>query len=338
MTSPLLSILIPVYNAEAYLEDCLESVTSQDYANIEIICIDDGSTDRSHSILEEWQRKDDRIIILQQENRGPSAARNKGIKASSGDYIAFVDADDIVKHNIYTKSIDIIKENELDALLFAFETFPCGCIRQHNFPTNVVMDYHQLFASNAHIQSSNDLCFSVRIIFRSSVIKDNHLEFDEEIRYGEDMVFNIEAICNSKRIMTISDALYMYRKNENGAMSQKHKPYFESSLVKAYDVKMNQIKKYGIDDIGKYRKDMAEYYIKEIIPQMIFSEYNRPGQNDISSAIKRILSLKMIRNYFDIVGFRNLYSSPKAYIMYLAQKFKIVSLVKYGYDKANRKK
>lgn len=338
MTTPLLSIVIPVYNAGKYLDECIASVLGQDLADIELICIDDGSTDRSHSILEEWHRKDDRIIILHQENRGPSAARNKGIKASSGEYIAFVDADDLVRSDIYTRTIGIIKDNELDALLFAFETFPNGSVRQHSFPTDVVMDYHQMFASNSHIQSNNDLSFSFRIIFRSSVIKDNHLEFDEDIRYEEDMVFNIEAICKSKRIMAINDPLYLYRKNENGAMSLKYKPYFESSLIRAHKVKMDQIERYGLDANGNYRKDIAEYYIKEFLPKMICNEYNSPYHPDISSSIKRILSLKMIREYFDIVGFRKLYASPKAYIMYLAQKFKIVSLVKYGYDKANRKK
>lgn len=330
---PLLSIIIPVYNAEAFLEECLASVISQDFDDIEVICIDDGSTDRSLSLLEKWQSKDSRINIIQQPNSGPSAARNNGMKTAQGQYTTFVDADDLVRHNIYTTAIRKMEENELDVFFFAYETFPNGNVRTTHFLTETVMDYHQLFATNNHIQSKNALCFNWRFIFRTSVIKEYHLQFDEQIRYGEDMLFNIDTICHSRRIMVSDEPLYLYRKNPMGAMAQVFKPQLKNSLVKAYDIKLDQIYKYHIDEQGFYKDDIAEYYLKVFLPMLISNEFHRPNKKDLSSAIKEIYSLKMIRESFDRVGYRNIYPSIGSYVFYLLQKFKIFPVILYFYKK-----
>lgn len=93
---PKISIIIPVYNAEKYLYDCLDSLINQTLKNTEIICIDDGSTDNSYEILCEYAAKDNRFIILQQENKGAGAARNKGMEIAKGEFLAFLDADDFL--------------------------------------------------------------------------------------------------------------------------------------------------------------------------------------------------------------------------------------------------
>ena len=98
---PLLSVVVPVYNVEKYLRECLDSVVNQHYQNWDIICVNDGSTDGSITILEEYQKKDNRIRIITQENAGLSAARNTGIDAALGDYIAFVDSDDFIYRSTY---------------------------------------------------------------------------------------------------------------------------------------------------------------------------------------------------------------------------------------------
>lgn len=94
--TPKVSIIVPVYNVENYLRKCLDSLINQTLKNIEIICINDGSTDNSLSILEEYASKDERIIVINQENAGVSSARNRGLEIATGEYIAFVDADDSV--------------------------------------------------------------------------------------------------------------------------------------------------------------------------------------------------------------------------------------------------
>ena len=97
------SVVIPVYNVEDYLRDCLDSIVNQTLKDIEIICINDGSTDNSLEILEHYKSKDERIKVISQENGGISAARNKGIDLASGDYISFIDSDDYIDNNFYEK-------------------------------------------------------------------------------------------------------------------------------------------------------------------------------------------------------------------------------------------
>ena len=100
---PKVSVIVPVYNVEKYLSDCLDSLIKQTLKDIEIICVDDGSTDNSHKILLEYARKDDRILVLQQENSKQGTARNKGLEIAKGEYIGFVDSDDWVDEDFYEK-------------------------------------------------------------------------------------------------------------------------------------------------------------------------------------------------------------------------------------------
>ena len=100
-----ISVIIPIYNVEKYLSKCLDSVINQTYKNLEIICVNDGSPDNCHQILEEYKNKDSRIVVIEQENGGEGSARNRGIRAVTGNYIAFVDPDDWVELDFYETAI-----------------------------------------------------------------------------------------------------------------------------------------------------------------------------------------------------------------------------------------
>ncbi len=110
--SPLVSIIVPVYNTEMYLGECLESLLNQSYQNLEIICVNDGSPDNSREILDEYARRDARIIVLNQENAGPSAARNAGLDVAQGDYIMFVDSDDTIHLNAVEIFYTMLEETQ----------------------------------------------------------------------------------------------------------------------------------------------------------------------------------------------------------------------------------
>lgn len=112
--SPLISVIIPVYNVEKYLHRCLDSVIEQTYKNLEVILIDDGSTDHSGEICDDYAAKDVRIHVIHQENQGVSAARNKGLDTAKGEYIAFVDSDDYILPEMYAKMLECIIENNVD--------------------------------------------------------------------------------------------------------------------------------------------------------------------------------------------------------------------------------
>lgn len=111
---PKISIIIPVYNAEKYLHECLDSVVSQTFKDIEIICIDDGSADNSYQVLQGYADKDSRFVILQQENKGAGAARNKGIEIAKGEFLAFLDSDDYyADYTVLEKLYNSAKNNNI---------------------------------------------------------------------------------------------------------------------------------------------------------------------------------------------------------------------------------
>ena len=116
----LLSVIIPVYNVEPYLEQCLDSVINQTYKNLEIICINDGSTDNSLKILEKYQKKDNRIKLINQKNKGLSEARNAGLDVAKGEYIAFVDSDDYLELNAYEEAMNVVLQEKISCGLKKF--------------------------------------------------------------------------------------------------------------------------------------------------------------------------------------------------------------------------
>ena len=115
---PDISVIIPVYNVEQYLKRCLDSILSNTYKNLEVICVDDGSTDNSLKILEFFAQKDPRVRILQQNRKGPSAARNKGLDMAKGKYISFVDSDDFISFNAYEILMLVAEQYNLDITIF----------------------------------------------------------------------------------------------------------------------------------------------------------------------------------------------------------------------------
>ena len=119
----LVSIIIPVYNVEKYLEECLDSILKQTYKNIEVICVNDGSTDNSLNILEKYAVKDNRFIVLNQSNHGLSYSRNKGLKQARGKYIYYLDSDDYILPNTIKTLAENIEERDLEVLLFNANVF-----------------------------------------------------------------------------------------------------------------------------------------------------------------------------------------------------------------------
>lgn len=331
---PILSVIIPVYNVSLYLDECLSSVVHQSLQDIEIICINDGSTDNSLDILKKWGKKDHRIVILNQENKGVSTARNEGLKIAQGNYITFVDADDMVFPNIYSILIPKMQIYELDAYIFAFKTFPNEKIETTGFPTNRILTWQELYASNPQIQSKNSLCFNWRFIYKKEVLINNQLLFNKNIAIGEDMIYNIDAICHSHRIMVTDNALYIHRMNNpTSAMTLKYKANLEKSLVQMYQIKKRQMEKYQLDKFTPFSFDLAKYTILVYIPMLLSNVYHNPQPVNKRKEIKHILSLEMVHDAFRIIGLHNIYPSWKEYIFYLAMKFKLTQIVYYEYDK-----
>ena len=204
-TKPVLSIVIPIYNAEEYLEECLESVINQEvpFDEYEIICIDDGSTDNSNSILEKYNKIIDNLTVFYQNNNGVSSARNKGIKLAKGDYIWFVDADDFISKNAIELLLPIIKEDLFDRVVFSYYT---TFFTYKDYVGNSMV-VNQLNART----TDGSVCTSV---YKKQFLIYNCIMFREGIDAGEDNLFNYELNKMNGKQKTIDDALYFYRVNE----------------------------------------------------------------------------------------------------------------------------
>lgn len=204
-TKPVLSIIIPIYNAEEYLEECLESVINQEvpFDEYEIICIDDGSTDNSNSILEKYNKIIDNLTVFYQNNNGVSSARNKGIKLAKGDYIWFVDADDFISKNAIELLLPIIKEDLFDRVVFSYYT---TFFTYKDYVGNSMV-VNQLNART----TDGSVCTSV---YKKQFLIYNCIMFREGIDAGEDNLFNYELNKMNGKQKTIDDAIYFYRVNE----------------------------------------------------------------------------------------------------------------------------
>jgi glycosyltransferase involved in cell wall biosynthesis len=205
-----ISVIIPVYNAEKYIRQCLDSVIKQTFANLEIICVNDGSQDNSDKILAEYAAADSRIKILTQDNQGLSAARNAGIKIAGGDYIGFVDSDDYVDLDFYEKLLAVAEKNNADIVMGATRRFG------DNFATRIYPPYKNMVSNKL----SEKLAFLRGggvwdKIYKASIIKEHRIDFQVGHNY-EGNLFLLKAVYFSKTMATTVDTFYNYFYNESG--------------------------------------------------------------------------------------------------------------------------
>ncbi|MBD5402939.1 glycosyltransferase [bacterium] len=213
------SVIVPVYNVEKYLKRCLNSLINQTLKNIEIICINDGSTDKSAKILNEYS-SDKRIKIINQQNSGPSISRNKGINIAKGEYIGFIDSDDWVDLDFYEKLYKSATKHNTDIAT-------AGIIRLHKLHKK----YHLKITKEEISNNTNEkflLCdcpeksYVWNKIYKTEWLKSNNLKFEEGIIY-EDVIFTPEVLFYSDKIVTVPNTYYYYWRRKNSLITQRHK-------------------------------------------------------------------------------------------------------------------
>lgn len=217
MKSTLLSVIVPVFNVEKNLEKCLDSLCKQTYDNIEIILVDDGSTDDSLSVCRNFADKDKRIKVYEQNNKGVSSARNLGLEKANGEYISFVDGDDYLDFDAYERIMTLIEGK--DALFFGYKEVFEEQIK-HNVPLisgsfDGKEALYQCFVPSGYYSS---VCNKV---FKRSLVKD--IYFDEDIMIGEDELWLVEACRMLKKIYLLNDALYNYVQRAESTMHRQEK-------------------------------------------------------------------------------------------------------------------
>jgi|GEM_PF-6212788 len=203
------SVIIPIYNAEAYLRQCLDSVLGQTLQEIELICVNDGSTDKSPEILKEYAEKDSRIVLIHQENAGAGSARNKGLRIAKSPYIGFVDADDFIVSTMYEKMYGTIKNNNVD--LVHCEAFFCY---EHKLPKAGYPDYEELFShesgkhENKKLQIIDGVLWN-KLFSRDTIINYN-IFFPEGMSSVEDTYFTWCYFAVTKTTFFLTERLYYY--------------------------------------------------------------------------------------------------------------------------------
>ncbi len=206
------SIIVPVYKAEKYIHSCIESILTQQCKDFELLLIDDGSPDKSGEICDNYARADKRIRVFHQQNKGVSAARNTGLDNVTGQYVLFVDADDM----LYPNALGVLKQ-KLDTSDVNIDLIQFSLNNEYNiYETDD--KFSDILNSIDYVQAGTmNVCIGGSL-FKNDIIKINHLRFNEQIKYAEDQLFIFDYLKYSKSNIRINDILYFYRINSSSAV------------------------------------------------------------------------------------------------------------------------
>lgn len=258
MTSPKISVIIPVYNVEKYLEQCLDSICNQTYKNLEIICIDDCSTDSSPEILKQYSQKDDRILVIKQpQNKGQSAARNLGIDRASGEWLTFVDSDDWVGIEGYQKFVDVLNTSTMPPI-YMFN----GVSFTKNESTPKDLRLKEFFSKENYGGKNNEICtyddcinpFEGNLaiynkIYKTEFIRKHNLKFQEGYTF-QDSLFWIEAFILSGGVYITDEVFYYYRQQPDSVQHTVSENVF--NLITITNMIKEKLKEHGLYEGSKY--------------------------------------------------------------------------------------
>ena len=248
----LISIIIPVYNVRKYIKQCITSVISQTYTNIEIILVDDESPDECGKICDEYAVKDDRIVVIHQKNKGVSQSRNNAIKISKGEYITFIDSDDFVEKNYIEELYKLVEKNNADIAMIGNDEIIDDKIR--NNKEKIVGNFNSFEFLSEMLQEKKITAVCWGKMYKKNLFQDERKCFDDNIKIAEDLKMNMSIIeeCSLISVDT-SKKLYHYRINEDSVTKQngnrelwKQEIKITNDIIKYCQKKYPQIEKYAI--------------------------------------------------------------------------------------------
>jgi len=244
----IISIIVPIYNVDKYLNKCIESILNQTYTNLEIILIDDGSTDDSGKICDEYAEKDDRIIVIHKENGGVSSARNEGLKIATGKYLCFVDSDDEVKKEYIETLVNLISKNNIDiAMINYIRKYPDYETKNEYFIENKLLNKNQFFIHLFENNSYGGYLFNK--IFIKEKILSNNVRFDENIHICEDLLFVCQVADKCEKFYyDFDEYLYYYYIRSDSALRSKYSAR-TATRVDIYDTILEILNTNGVDTI-----------------------------------------------------------------------------------------
>ena len=290
MLDKCISVIVPIYNEESYVNRCIESIVNQTYKNLQIILVNDGSTDNSGKICDDWAKKDCRIKVCHKSNRGLVNSRKRGVMLSEGDYIVHVDSDDWIEPEMYAQMLTLAIENDADIVtsgiirdyenysIVEYEHFEAGVYKNNRlekeyWPNVIATD--KFFKTNVNIHITNKL-------YKRGLALKHQMELSDNIKIGEDAAMVYPAIFDAKCIVVSGKNFYHYVIHSNSMMNMVKKgeissQYIEKRFNNVVNEKKNKIP--GIEN----QLNRVKLYIKLFEePQYVLKIHNRklyPFQN-----------------------------------------------------------
>lgn len=274
------SLIVPVYNIEKYLERCANSILEQDYDNLEIILVNDGSLDNSLKICKKYEQKDSRIIVIDKKNGGVSSARNEGLKIATGDYIGFIDSDDWIDKNTISTLMNVLKKENYDILIC---TSYNNDIPYSDKEIVRTLDLEETVKHCLKLENPVLMAGVCNKIFKANLLKEEF--FDVDLSIGEDMFFLIKILLKSKKIGYVEKSLYHYF-------------YREDSVTHVFSLKkLSNIKSHEkLMEIVKKNKNLLDIVEKRLIAECINMLRNCMNENIKDKNIILLLQ-KTIKKY-----------------------------------------
>lgn len=285
-----LSVIIPVYNVEAYIASCLDSILGYTGDDIEIIAVVDGSKDRSEEILNEYANKDGRLHVFVQENQGVSTARNKGLELASGQYLMFVDGDDWIDTNSLEMIVKFLNDHSGEAELILTDYVEASGKGEKKkaleLPDNPELEtIYQLAVSG----SKMNFCWGK--IYITDIIKNNQISFRKDVKIGEDIIFVMDYLEYVTKTTYLSQYLYYYRQNLDSVMRTVNINRF-NEMKYSYERREQFCKAHHLT---KCEEDMHVYYRRAIYIYLKQIQEMPQGVKEKCNIIKEVIQIPLIR-------------------------------------------
>lgn len=322
----LVSVIVPIYNVENYLERCLNTIINQTYSELEIILVDDGSTDLSGEICEKWREIDTRIQVVHKKNAGLGFARNSGLEVATGEYVVFIDSDDYV-------ALDYIERLIEPMLMYDVELSASGIIRKLNDGSEMhypivsentiiyedeILEKIMLPVLGAEEGAAEDVEREMSVcinMYRLDVIKNNDISFVSERDYvSEDVFFNMLYFLNIKRAALISECVYFYCTNGNSLTHTYREDRFEK-YCKMLKRQLEILREHNIENVSQnrvYRTFLMK--VKKTISQLSICNLSRKEK---TQRCKDILESKELQQVVAVYGKNSNVTKKQKIILYL---------------------
>ena len=323
------SVIIPVYNSEKTIKRCIESITSQDRTDVEIIIINDGSTDESESLCKVLSTEHNNIIYIHKENGGVSSARNLGLSVAKGKYVMFVDSDDYVDCNCFDV-LDNYTKSDADYYQFVFSIVEKGIVKETQvWPdrhVNNLSEKESFIAESVVIRSINS-CWAK--LYKRKIIEENGLRFFEELSVGEDLTFVFTFLLSADKIERIDSKIYFADVSNGESLSRKYRENLSEQLICVYESMCRALEK------SKMENESVKNSLAWLHYRNAYSVANDLSKSNLNFLERR----KKLKAMCDLFNSKKVTPAGfKCKIISIPIRFKLVGIVDVAFRVINKMK